>query len=204
MDRMKSAVQNRLDEAVATGSEILAFWFGEGEDHGKRRKQWFGKNAAFDDEIRQRFLATLVAAEAGALSHWKNNAQDCLALVIVQDQFPRNMFRGSARAFATDALACEATAHALAKGFDCGLKPVERQFIYLPLEHSEALPDQQRCLQLMQQLAAYDETNDLHVWAQKHLDIISRFGRFPHRNAVLGRESTAEEIEFLTQPGSGF
>ena len=191
-------------EAIATAHEIRAFWFGEGEDHGKRRAAWFKKAAAFDDEIRRRFLVTFAAAEAGALSDWKNNAHNCVALIVVEDQFGRNMFRGSARAFATDALAREATMHALANGFDQGLKPVERQFIYLPLEHSESLPDQQRCLTLMQQLAAYDETSDLHVWAQKHLDIISRFGRFPHRNAVLGRESTAEEIEFLTQPGSGF
>ena len=192
------------DEPIATAHEILAFWFGEGEDHGKRRTAWFKKDAAFDDEIRQRFLATFAEAYAGRLSHWKNNPYDCVALVVVEDQFPRNMFRGSARAFATDTLAREAALHALANGFDLGLKPVERQFIYLPLEHSESLADQRRCLTLMQQLAAYDETSDLHVWAQKHLDIISRFGRFPHRNAVLGRESTAEEIDFLTQPGSGF
>ena len=192
------------DEAIATAHEIRAFWFGEGEDHGKRRAAWFKKDAAFDDEIRRRFLATVAAAEAGRLSRWKNNAHDCVALIVVEDQFPRNMFRDGARAFATDALAREATAYALANGFDQGLKPVERQFIYLPLEHSESLPDQQRCLKLMQQLAAYDETSDLHVWAQKHLDIIIRFGRFPHRNAALGRESTAEEIEFLKQPGSGF
>ena len=191
-------------EPIATAHEILAFWFGEGEDHGKRRAAWFKKDAAFDDEIRQRFLATFAAAEAGRLSHWKNNPHDCVALIVVEDQFPRNMFRGSARAFATDALGREATVHALANGFDLGLKPVERQFIYLPLEHSELLADQQLCLTLMLQLAAHDETSDLHVWAQKHLDIISRFGRFPHRNAVLGRQSTAEEIDFLSQPGSGF
>ena len=204
MDGMKGDEKNDADTPVATGAEIRAFWFGKGEDHGKRRKQWFEKNTAFDDEIRRRFLPTFAAAEAGALSHWKNNPHDCLALIVVEDQFPRNMFRGSARAFATDALAREATVHALANGFDLGLKPVERQFIYLPLEHSESLLDQQRCLTLMQQIAGYDETSDLHVWAQKHLDIISRFGRFPHRNAALGRESTEEEIEFLKQPGSGF
>ena len=204
MDGMIGDEKNSADTPVATGAEIRAFWFGEGEDHGKRRKRWFEKNAAFDDEIRRRFLPTIAAAEAGALSHWNNNAHDCVALIVVLDQFPRNMFRNSPRAFATDALAREATVHALANGFDLGLKPVERQYIYLPLEHSESLPDQQRSLTLMQQLAAYDETSELHVWAQKHLDIIRRFGRFPHRNAMLGRESTAEEIEFLTQPGSGF
>ena len=114
------------------------------------------------------------------------------------------MFRGSARAFATDAMAREATRHALAQGFDRVLKPVERQFIYLPLEHSESLADQEQCLQLMQQLSAFDETSDLHVWAEKHLVIIRRFGRFPHRNVALGRPSTADEVEFLKQPGSDF
>ena len=201
---MEEQVRNNSDKPVATSREIRTFWFGEGDDYGKRRAAWFKKDAAFDDEIRQRFLATFAAAEAGRLSHWKNNPHDCLALIVVEDQFPRNMFRGSARAFATDASAREATVHALANGFDLGLKPVERQFIYLPLEHSESLLDQQRCLTLMQQIAGYDETSELHVWAQKHLDIISRFGRFPHRNAALGRESTEEEIEFLKQPGSGF
>lgn len=183
---------------------ILAFWFGAGEEHGKRRAAWFKKDAAFDDEIRRRFLVTYELAASGQLAHWLAKMQSCLALVVVLDQFPRNMFRGSPRTFAADALARETTLHALEHGFDTGLKPVERQFIYLPLEHSEALSDQQQCLTLMQALSVFPETSDLHVWAEKHLVIIERFGRFPHRNAVLGRESTLDEIEFLKLPGSGF
>ena len=192
------------DHADLIANEVLAFWFGEGDEHGRKRVEWFKKDATFDDEIRHRFLPAYQLAAADRLSHWKDDVRACLALIIVLDQFSRNMFRGSARAFATDAMAREATRHALAQGFDRVLKPVERQFIYLPLEHSESLADQEQCLQLMQQLSAFDETSDLHVWAEKHLVIIRRFGRFPHRNAALGRPSTAEEIEFLKQPGSGF
>ena len=153
---------------------------------------------------RRRFLAAYELAVAGKLARWKDDARHCLALIVVLDQFPRNMFRGSPRAFAADALAREATFCALASGFDAALKPVERQFIYLPLEHSESLPDQRQCLQLMRALSAFAETAELHIWAEKHLAIVRRFGRFPHRNAALGRESTKEERQFLTQPGSGF
>ena len=192
------------DPADLIANDVLAFWFGEGDEHGRMRVEWFKKDATFDDEIRRRFSPAYQLAAADRLSHWKDDVRACLALIIVLDQFSRNLFRGSARAFATDAMAREATRHALAQGFDRVLKPVERQFMYLPLEHSESLIDQEHCLQLMQQLSAFDETSDLHVWAKKHLVIIRRFDRFPHRNAALGRLSTAEEIEFLKQPGSGF
>ena len=190
-----------LDSAA---QEILAFWFGEGKERGQSRTQWFKKDDAFDAEIRTRFLATFERATDGEFAHWIHQPHACLALIVLLDQFPRNMFRGSPRAFAADVLAREATRHALVNGFDAGLKPVERQFIYLPLEHSESLPDQEQCLKLMQALAPFDETREIHIWAEKHLVIIRRFGRFPHRNAALGRASTVEEIEFLKQPGSGF
>lgn len=193
-----------VSDTSAHADEILAFWFGVGEDQGKSRPAWFKKEAAFDAEIGRRFLSTYELAASGQLSHWKDDARCCLALIIVLDQFPRNMFRGSPRAFVADTLARDATRHALATGFDCALKPVERQFVYLPLEHSESLADQQTCLKLMQELSGFAETADLHVWAEKHLVIIRRFGRFPHRNAALGRESTMAEIEFLALPGSGF
>ncbi|MCY7387746.1 MAG: DUF924 domain-containing protein [Burkholderiales bacterium] len=196
-DSTPSAVHSPADE-------ILAFWFGTGEEHGKSRAAWFKKDPAFDNEIRSRFLRTYELAASGQLSGWNSRPQTCLALIVVLDQFPRNIFRGDPRTFATDALAREATLHALEQGFDLALKPVERQFIYLPLEHSEALADQQQCVKLMQALSGFAETRDLHVWAEKHLVIITRFGRFPHRNAGLGRDSTPEEIEFLKQPGSGF
>jgi uncharacterized protein (DUF924 family) len=126
------------------------------------------------------------------------------ALVVVLDQFSRNLYRDAARAFAQDPYALECADHALARGDDRALLPVQRQFIYMPLEHSESLADQDRCVELMQALDAYEETRGLVVWAEKHRVIVRRFGRFPHRNAVLGRASTAEETEFLKQPGSGF
>lgn len=179
---------------------VLSFWF-----HGpEKRKAWFEKDPAFDAAIRDRFLPLYESAAAGALARWRDSPGDCLALIIALDQFPRNMFRGSARAFAADGLARESANHAIALGFDQAMLPVERQFLYLPLEHSESLADQERCLELMREIAVFPETADLPKWAQAHLDIIRRFGRFPHRNAALGRESTAAETEFLKDPGSGF
>ena len=204
MIRMTTNTNSAESAAGESPDAILAFWFGAGEEHGKRRVAWFKKDAAFDDEIRSRFLVTYELAASDQLTHWRTRMQSCLALIVVLDQFPRNMFRGSPRAFAADALARETALHALEHGFDTAMKPVERQFIYLPLEHSEALDDQQQCLTLMQALSVFPETSDLHVWAEKHLVIIERFGRFPHRNAALGRESTLDEIEFLKLPGSGF
>jgi uncharacterized protein (DUF924 family) len=192
-------------DAIDTDAQsVLAFWFGKGDERGKSRAQWFRKDLAFDEEIRRQFLTLYRKVAAGEYDHWKDNALDCLALIVVLDQFPRNLFRDSAEAFATDAAARAATRHMLARGDDARLLPVEREFVYLPLEHSESLADQDECLRLMKSLSVFDETRDLHVWAEKHRVIIERFGRFPHRNAALGRESTAEEIAFLQQPGSRF
>ena len=188
----------------AAAQEILAFWFGDGKERGQSRAEWFKKDAAFDADIRARFLATYERAVDGEFADWINAPHACLALIVLLDQFPRNMFRGTRRAFEADHLARRAARHALAKEHDRPLKPVERMFIYLPLEHSEHLPDQELCLRLMKELSVFRETRELHVWAEKHLVIIQRFGRFPHRNDALGRASTAEEIEFLKQPGSGF
>lgn len=178
-------------------AEVLRFWFGEGAERGRARSRWFEKNFTFDAEIRSRFLA--LHEELAVSDAWLDVADDCLARIIVLDQFPRNMFRGTARAFASDALALAAARHALARGYDRSMLPVERQFVYLPFEHSEALADQQRACELMRPLG-----EDLYDWALRHKAIVERFGRFPHRNAILGRESTPEEIEFLEQPGSGF
>jgi uncharacterized protein (DUF924 family) len=184
--------------------EILSFWFGDGRERGQNRPQWFQKDAAFDAEIRRRFLAIYERAVAGEFESWTRQANACLALIVLLDQFPRNMFRGTRRAFEADPMARKAARYALAKEYDRTLRPVERMFIYLPLEHSEHLPDQELCLRLMKELAGFRETRDLHLWAEKHLVIIRRFGRFPHRNDALERKSTAAEIEFLKQPGSGF
>lgn len=185
-------------------SDVLLFWFGGPGEHGKRHKRWFEKSDRFDREIRERFLPLYEQAAAGKLAHWKDRPADNLALIVMLDQFPRNMFRGSMRAFAADALALEAARHAVARGHDRGMLPVERMFVYLPFEHSEVLADQLEACELARALEAFGETADAYRYAAAHRDIIQRFGRFPHRNAVLGRASTPEEMEFLKQPGSGF
>jgi uncharacterized protein (DUF924 family) len=190
------------DQAAA--AEVLLFWFGPRELRGRRDKRWFEKDEAFDRECRARFLALHERAAAGELSAWNRQPAECLALILLLDQFPRNMFRGTARAFATDAAALDAARHAVAQGFDRGMLPVERLFVYLPFEHSEALADQEKACELSKPLEAFPETADAYRYAVAHRDIIARFGRFPHRNAFLGRESTADEIDFLKGPGSSF
>jgi len=177
----------------AKAAEILRFWF---EEHAK---DWFVKNPAFDAEIRARFLALHEAAAAGLLAHWADDPRSCLALTIVLDQFPRNMFRGEARAFATDAQALAAARVILARGWNSQMTQAEQLFAYLPFEHSESLADQVLCCELMK---AFDA--EQLRYAIRHREIIERFGRFPHRNAILGRESTPAELEFLRQPGSAF
>jgi len=176
---------------AVTPQDVLAFWRAAGPD------KWFTKDAAFDDDIRTRFLATYEAAAARRLA-WDDTAEGALALLIVLDQFPRNIFRGSARAFAADPLAREVTTRAIARGFDQEIAVAERSFFYLPFEHSETLADQERCVALNR--ASGDA--DALKWAELHADIIHRFGRFPHRNAVLGRTTTPEEQAFLD--GGGF
>ena len=177
--------------------DVLEFWFGVGSDHGKRHKRWFEKDRAFDSEITQRFLPLYEGLAAN--SDWLEDAPRCLARIIVLDQFPRQMFRGEGRAFAADPLALAAARLSVERGYDRGRRPVERLFFYLPFEHSESLADQERACELMRPLG-----DDLYDWALRHKRIVERFGRFPHRNSTLGRASTAEEIEFLKQPGSGF
>ena len=154
-------------------------------------------NDAFDAEIRQRFLGTYEAAAGGNQSDWEATAERALALTIVLDQFPRNMFRRSARAFAADMLARSVADRALARGFDSQVPQNERLFFYLPFEHSETMADQDRCCALFRALGNADQ---LH-WAELHADIIRRFGRFPHRNAALGRVTTPEEKAYLEADG---
>ena len=175
----------------AAPEEVLAFWRAAGP------KRWFAADSAFDAQIRERFLATHEAAAAGRLSAWEAAAESALALLIALDQFPRNMFRGAARAFSTDALALAAARRAIGRGFDLETPMPERNFFYLPFEHSENLADQERCVALT------EATGDAEAvkWAKVHLDVIHRFGRFPHRNAALGRVSTPEEIAFLESGG---
>jgi uncharacterized protein (DUF924 family) len=178
-------------EDLATPQSVLAFWRAAGPD------KWFENDAGFDAEISGRFARTYEAAAAGELA-WDENPEGALALVVVLDQFPRNMFRNSARAFAADPLAREVAARAIARGFDQLVPIAERMFFYLPFEHSENLADQERCVALNRANGDADATK----WAEHHADLIRRFGRFPHRNAVLGRATTAEEQAFLD--GGGF
>ena len=177
--------------------DVLRFWFGEGADYGKAHKRWFVKDAAFDAEVRERF--SQLHQKQLSSRDWLNDPRSCLARIIVLDQFPRHIYRDSARAFSSDALALEAAKHMVTKGWDRSLLPVEKQFVYLPFEHCESLADQERACELMRPLG-----EELYDWALRHKMIIERFGRFPHRNAILGRTSTPEEIEFLRQPGSSF
>ncbi|HKB74235.1 MAG TPA: DUF924 family protein [Burkholderiales bacterium] len=180
---------------------MLDFWFGApgSRERGRPRKLWFQKSEPFDAEIRRRFLATWERAASGELERWQATPLASLGIVVTLDQFPRNMFRGTARAFATDSLALAAARETIAREFDRLLSPVERSFVYLPFAHAEDLAAQRRSLVLFH---ASDRENVES--ARRHYEIIARFGRFPHRNAVLGRQSTAEETEFLKQPGSSF
>jgi uncharacterized protein (DUF924 family) len=172
--------------------DVVTFW----RDAGKDR--WFAKDAAFDAEIAARFGLLREQAEAGALASWAASPDGALALVILLDQFPRNIFRGTGRAFATDAAAREVAAEAISAGFDRSVEPGLRGFFYLPFMHSENMADQDSCLALYE--AAADESG--LEWARVHRDIIAQFGRFPHRNEALGRDTTPEEAEFLS--GDGF
>jgi uncharacterized protein (DUF924 family) len=179
-----------MADALASAKDVVTFW----RDAGAER--WFKKDDAFDAEIKRRFLATHEAAAAGKLRDWENSAEGALALLILLDQFPRNMFRGDKRAFATDPLARAITAGALIKGFD-GQVGDMRGFFYLPFEHSEDMTDQERGVALYK--AAGDD--DGLKWANMHADIIRRFGRFPHRNKALGRATTPDEQKFLDDGG---
>lgn len=185
--------------------EVLGFWFSD-----RARPLWFEKDAAFDAEIRASFEAAHKQAAAGRLQAWERAAESCLALVILLDQFPRNMYRGSPKAFASDGLARAVADRALAGGLDRSLPFDRRSFMYLPFEHSEDLADQQRAVDLFRALAEAqtgtlrDKGFELLEYAERHREIIAHFGRFPHRNQVLGRETTPAEAEFLREARSSF
>ncbi len=188
-------------------AEVLDFWFGRPDEpfYLHSRPEWFRKDAAFDAAILERFGALIEAALRGELQGWTAQPLPALALVIVLDQFTRNTRRGTGGMFAGDARAL-AVARALVQGgADRRLPGVMRQFVYLPFEHAETLADQQESMRLFAQLASDEPAlAGLLEWAHKHLVIVERFGRFPHRNAALGRVSTPEEAQFLKQPDSGF
>lgn len=186
--------------------DVLAFWFGEPgtAGFGKARPAWFRKDPAFDAEIRRRFLALHARAALGECDGWRDDPDSLLALIVVLDQFSRNLYRDDPRAFSQDAAALACAQLMIDRGWDAARLPVERQFAYLPFEHAEDLALQDRSVALFSALEAFPETRGLTEWAEKHRVIIRRFGRFPHRNAALGRESTPEEAAFLREPGSGF
>jgi len=183
--------------------DVLSFWFGSGADYGKRHRRWFEKEAVFDAEIKRHFLG-LYETLAGN-GDWLHAPKDCLARIVVLDQFSRNMFRGTARAFASDAAALHTAQIVVAAGWDAQLPTRHhRVFCYLPFEHSEALSAQDESIRLYTRLRDEEGDADPLIWAEKHREIVARFGRFPHRNEALGRVSTPEEVEFLKQPGSSF
>jgi uncharacterized protein (DUF924 family) len=186
--------------------EVLEFWFGDSDLRADvvRRKVWFVKDPRFDEEIRSRFFATCEDAARGAFTPWLQDARECLALIILLDQFPRNLFRGEPRAFATDPDALASAQHAVERGFDQFVAPGARMFFYLPFEHSEDIAMQRRAVALFEAMREIPEMSEAIRYAQLHFDVIRRFGRFPHRNAILGRISTPDEEAFLRTPGSSF
>ena len=180
-----------MGEAHVAPADILAFW----RDAGPSR--WYTPDDVFDAEVCQRFLSLWQSAAAGGLSWWETSDDGALALVIVLDQFPRNMFRGDARTYASDRLAREVAHRAIDRGADARIDPVLREFLYLPLMHSERLADQLRCIELSREAGLAESAK----WAEHHADIIRRFGRFPHRNRLLGRATTPDEQAFLDEGG---
>jgi uncharacterized protein (DUF924 family) len=173
---------------IKTAQQLVDFWFSE-----PVRPLWFNATPEFDAELREEYLATYQAALNGELAHWADTAEGALALVICLDQLPLNMFRGQAESFAGEAPARQVAAKAIAQGLDQALTPAQKAFLYMPYMHSETLVDQQQARALFEQAGLQDNLR----WVNHHHDIVARFGRFPHRNAILGRESTAEELAWL-------
>ncbi len=186
--------------------EVLAFWFGREDEpgYGEFREAWFRKDPEFDQQVQERFGLLYERAAAAELDGWREEARSCLALVICLDQFPRNMFRGDGRTHATDDKALETARYALERALDRELPPFQRVFVYMPFMHSESVEDQRRSVELFGRLAEKPGAPDVTSYAVGHMEIVERFGRFPHRNVILGRETTPEEAEFLQGPDSSF
>lgn len=178
---------------IATPKQVVSFWKKAGS------KRWFKRDPAFDQKIREEFLVTHQAAAMEKLGAWEDSAEGALALLLLLDQFPRNMFRGTTRAFDNDPQAREIAKRAIKRGFDKQVAAEFRVFFYLPFEHSEELADQETCVKLVRAM----KDKDLLHWAKIHHDIIKRFRRFPHRNEILNRRSTPDEVTFLEQGGFG-
>ncbi len=195
------------DNVAGEADAVLEFWFGApgSAKHGSARKAWFAKDAAFDAEVGERFGALIERALRGELETWADTPRSALAQILLLDQFTRNAFRGTARSFAGDARALAAASRMVGSRQDEALPALMRGFVYLPFEHAEGLAMQDEAIRLFTRLASEaPEHADMLDYAQRHRNVIERFGRFPHRNEILGRQSTAEEIAFVQQPGSGF
>ncbi len=193
--------------SAADAGDVLDFWFGApgSENYGQFRESWFRKDDAFDRKIAGRFGPVIEAALRGELADWAASARGSLAQIVVLDQFTRNVFRGSARAFAGDARALAVARRMVEAGQDRELLPVQRGFVYLPYEHAEDLATQEDSVALYTRLVAEDpRLQGMLDYAEAHRDVIRRFGRFPHRNAALGRATTPDETLYLSQPGAGF
>ena len=186
--------------------EVLLFWFGSIDGQGDSpRSAWFIKDPDLDDSIRLRFGAQVESALAGGLADWADTPPGALARLLLLDQFTRNLFRGSPRTFAGDAQALDLARRMVAAGADQQLPALRRVFVYLPFEHAEDAAAQAESLRLFAALAAQDPSlAHFDDYARRHAVVIQRYGRFPHRNAVLGRNSTPEELDYLSQPGAGF
>ena len=186
--------------------EVLAFWFGREDEpgYGEFREAWFRKDPEFDQQVQERFGPLYERAAAGELDGWREEARSCLALVICLDQFPRNMFRGDGRTHATDDKALETARYALERALDRELPPFQRVFVYMPFMHSESVEDQRRSVELFERLAEEPGAPDLTSYAVGQTEIGERFGRFPHRNVLLDRETTPEAAEFMQEPEPSF
>ena len=195
-----SEARDEKQNAASGAEKVLHFWFADelGSKESMIQPRWFFPTPEFDRLCTTRFIASYEDAADGRLEDWKNEPRSCLALLLLLDQFPRNMFRGTALAFATDLKARELSRYAIESGFDRELSPLMRMFLYLPLEHSENLDDQLESVRLSSALAAENhDYSEILEYAEQHLKIIRRFGRFPGRNRALGRQSTQEEMDFL-------
>lgn len=181
--------------------DVLSFWFG---GQLEVRAEWFRKNAEFDAQIKAQFLPTILAAEKGELNHWLNAPHSCLAFIILLDQFPRNIFRNDARSFAYDHLALQTAKEAIKAKYHEQLQALEQLFLYLPFEHSEILSDQEEILILMKDWQSHEQLKGFYDYAIKHHAVIRQFGRFPHRNHLLSRNSTSAEQTYLASPDAGF
>lgn len=199
---------------IATPGAVLDFWFGApgtaADIAGRQRTLWFGKSAANDQQVVERFAETLIAAGKGELDSWMHSPRGLLALIVVLDQFPHHIHRNLGLSFAYDAQSLALTQGMIQRGDDARVAPIERVFVYLPLEHAESMAMQDLSVALYEKLAAEADPAEQGLfegfldYARKHREVVARFGRFPHRNELLGRPSTPDEITFLQQPGSRF